>query len=126
MEQLQEQQWYQQIKQQWDELDPQSKLLLKSAAIVGVVLGVLIAVFSSILSVRALKSELAEKLELTTYVESETESLRRLRELNAANPSTPPSGAWAPYVQGLATSAGIDAGRSSVLRAPFPTKLSLK
>ncbi len=107
LDQLQEQQWYQQIKQQWEELDPQSKLYLKSASIIGVVLGVLMAVFSSIWSVRSLKTELADKLELITYIEGETETLRRLREANT-NVGTPPGGPWNTYLQGVATAAGID------------------
>jgi hypothetical protein len=115
LEKLREQQFYQQIKQQWDELDPQSRLLLKSASIVGVVLGVLIAVFSSILSVRSLKGELAEKLELTSYVESETETLRRLKETNASiNAGSPPGGPWNAYVQGLVSAAGIDAASATL------------
>lgn len=107
VDQLQEQQWYQQIKQQWEELDPQSKLYLKSAAILGVVLGVLMAVFSSIWSVRSLKRELSDKLDLTTYVEGETETLRRLRESNTSL-GTPPSGPWNVYVQQVAAAAGLD------------------
>jgi hypothetical protein len=107
LDQLQEQAWYQQIKQQWEELDPQSKLYLKSAAILGVVLGVLMAVFSSIWSVRSLKSELAEKLELNTYIEGETETLRRLRESNTSL-GTPPGGPWNTYVQQVAQAAGLD------------------
>ncbi len=114
LDQLQEQQWFQQLKQQWEELDPQSKLYLKSAAIIGVVVGVLIAVFSSIWSVRAQKYDLAERIELTSYVESQSETLRRLKESNQGIPAGSASGPWPAYLEGVAAAAGIDKANLSL------------
>jgi hypothetical protein len=108
LDQLQEQQWYQQAKQQWDELDPQSKLYIKSSAILGVVVGVLIAVFSTILSVRQQRQDLAARLGLISYVESQSELLRRLRESNQNASGAGAAGPWNAYLEGVAAAAGID------------------
>jgi hypothetical protein len=77
---------------------------------------VLVLVLSSIWSVYSLKSELSEKQELLSMINSANDELHRLRESNAGAPMGAAAGGgnWQSYFETVAGSAGIDKGSLSV------------
>jgi len=79
-ESLNEQQWFQELKAKWEELDPQSRTYLKFASAGGALLILLLTVFSFVWGVYSLKRELSEKNELLHVIQSANDELRRLRE----------------------------------------------
>ncbi len=117
-EKLNEQAWFQQLKQKWEELDPQSRMYLKY---VGGGLSVLLSVTLVIVAwvnVRSLRQEMAEKSELLNTLQSANEELRRLKE--ATGTSAPAGGEpaaqqpWQPFIESTAGNAGIDRGSLTV------------
>lgn len=107
---LNEQEWFNQLKAKWEELDPQSRVYLKAAGVGGGFLLLLIFVFSAIWSVHSLKNELADKQELLTSIQSANEELRRLRDETAGSPAAAAAGGgnWSSYFEGVGTSAGVE------------------
>lgn len=104
---LSEQEWFQQLKGKWEELDPQSRSYLKMAGFASGVLLFVYLTFSSLWGVHELKRELADKADLLGVVQGANEELRRLREgggsINAE------VGNWNNYFESTAAqSAGID------------------
>lgn len=110
---LNDQEWFQQIKQKWDELDAQSRLYLQIAGICGSVGLVLFSLFSFMWKVHKLKAETADKTQLLTMITSADNELKRLRELNAplnqaaATPEQKPQ-TWPEYIDSSASRVGID------------------
>jgi hypothetical protein len=108
-EKLNEQEWFQQLKAKWDELDPASKGYLKAGGLGGGILLLLIIVISSIWSVHSLKSELQEKQELLSMIQSANEELRALRETTSNVPAGGAAGGtWQSHFESVAGAAGID------------------
>lgn len=112
-EKLNEQVWFQQLRSKWDELDPQSRMYLKYAALAASVLLVLGGLFTSIWSVSRLKSELREKSDLLNVIQTANEELRRLRETtpgaaSGGRPGEQNAAPWPSYFQSTAQTAGID------------------
>lgn len=106
---LGEQVWFQQIKAKWDELDPNSRAYLKAGAMGGTLLLAIGLVISSIWSVHSLKSELNDKQDLLTLIQSANEELRKLREQTSGVPTASSGGgAWPGYFETIATNAGIE------------------
>jgi len=77
--QLNEQEWFQQLKGKWEELDPQSRLYLKYGSAGAAILMGLLMVISSVSSVYSLKSEIAEKTDLLNLIRTANEELSNLR-----------------------------------------------
>jgi hypothetical protein len=112
-EKLNEQVWFQQLKSKWDELDPQSRLYLRYAATAGAMLLAVGLVFSSWLSVRGLKKELAEKNDLLVLIQSANDEMRRLKDAvpraaTGGRPGETPDAPWPAYLESTASTAGID------------------
>jgi hypothetical protein len=111
---LREQEWFQQLRAKWEELDPQSRMYLQMAAAIGAALLVVGAILSSIWSVHSLKRELADKNELLSIIQNANEELRRLKDSNAAlaGGTAGAEGAagqpWQAYIETVATGAGLD------------------
>ncbi len=109
---LNEQQWFQELRGKWDELDPQSKTYLKFAVGVATALALLFMLLSAIWQVHSLRTEYEEKTSLVQLIQNAHDEIRRLRE--AAPSATLPTGkeeaagAWLPYFESTAESAGID------------------
>ncbi|MGK5084640.1 hypothetical protein WDW37_15195 [Bdellovibrionota bacterium FG-1] len=106
---LGEQSWFQQLKGKWDELDPPSKSYLKAGGLGALTLSVILLVISSLWSIHSLKSELNEKQDLLSMIQSANEELRRLKETNGNVPSPAAGGGtWQNYFESLAAGVGID------------------
>jgi type II secretory pathway component PulM len=112
---LNEQEWFQQVKAKWDELDPQSRLYLKVAGLVAGVLLFLYLILSSLWGVHSLKRDLAAKTELLSMIDNANEEIRRLRE-SGATALTSDIGAtsWSDYFDSTATASSIDKGIMTV------------
>ena len=113
---LNEQAWFQELKTKWEELDPQSRVYLKAATAGGTLLLTLIVVISSIWSVHSLKTELNDKQDLLTMIQSANEELRSLREQTANSPAASggPSGTWSNYFETVAANSGVDKSSMAV------------
>ena len=111
-EQLNEQQWYQELRSKWEELDPQSKVYLKVAGIGGAAIAFLAMVVSSLVSVSSLKSDFNDRNELLATIRNATDEIRTLKRANQG-----PQGSnaaeikWGPYFTAKALSNGIDGSR---------------
>lgn len=107
-EKIAEMGWFQQLRSKWEELDPQSRGYLRSAAVVGGILLALGLVTLSIWRVESLKTELNEKTELLTMIQNASDELRRLQDSGFSRLDEESAGPWAPYIESQAQSAGID------------------
>jgi hypothetical protein len=133
MEFLNGQEWFQQLKQKWDELDAQSRMYLQISAAVGTVGLVLFMLFNFIWKVHKLRDEVTEKSELLTSITNANDELKHLREVNApllaasgvtpgAAPGTPAGDAapepktdpWPVYIESAAGRVGLDKSTCSV------------
>jgi len=112
---LNEQEWFGQLKTKWEELDTQSRLYVKAGGLAGGLLLLLMFVLSAVWSVHSLKTELAEKTELVTSIQSASDELRRLREETASSPAASSAtaapagnGTWSSYFETVGSTAGLD------------------
>ena len=104
---LSEQEWVQQLKVKWEEMDPQSRAYLKMTGLAALLLGLLYLILSTMWHVHSLKSELSEKSELLMTIQGANEEMRRLHE--AGTPQvTDQAGPWNTYFEGITTNAGMD------------------
>lgn len=105
---LNEQEWYQELKGKWDELDPQSQIYLKLAAGIGLVLAVLTIIINALWSVHKMKVELSEKNELLRMIQNANNELQQLKD-TASGSSIMNSGGdpWGVYFSNIAGSSGI-------------------
>lgn len=108
-EQLSEEQWYQEAKAKWEELDPQSKLYVKLGSAAAAMLAVLWVVIGSVVSVYGLKSDMAERNELLNLVTAAGEEMRDLKTAgrSAGTPGRKPN--WKAFFESSAGTAGVDA-----------------
>lgn len=112
-----EQEWAQEAKTRWEELDSEMRLWIKmgsAAAAVLLVFGMLGAIA---LQGRSLRRDLREKRATLAFLQEANDELRRLKEvLPASSAATqPPPTPWVPYLETIAQGAGID--RSAVTYA---------
>ncbi len=108
---LEEQVWYQELKQKWEELDPQNRFYAKAASLGGILLLMIIAVLSSMWGVYKLKREYSEKTDLLATLQTANDELRRLKDLNssaAAGGAGEAAGPWQPYIQSVAGQSGLE------------------
>lgn len=111
---LAEQEWAQEIKTKWEELDAETRTYLKMGAAAGGVLLVLGTFLGLGLKNRSLKSELREKQKLLTFLQESNDELRKLKEVippqgsSEANSGTAGGQAWQPFFDLQAAQAGID------------------
>lgn len=110
-ESLNDQVWFQELKEKWEAFDPETRLAVKLGSLVLAVLTLLVFLMTFVWGVYKLKSNVKEKSELIQYIQNSYEEFSRLRTLNSelgggssAEDSTP----WAQHVQGIATQAAID------------------
>jgi cell division protein FtsL len=105
---LNDQTWFQQLKEKWEELDPQSRLYLQFAGAGVSVLIVVFGLFSLYWSVHKTKQELMAKSELLSMMSNAADELRTLQ---AANSSLSAGGGtnepWPAYFETTANAAGI-------------------
>ncbi|MGZ3689709.1 MAG: hypothetical protein ACXWPM_00310 [Bdellovibrionota bacterium] len=113
---LGEQQWYQQLRGRWDELDRQSQNYLKFAAIGAGILLFIIILLSSVLSVRSLKHDLSERNNLLNTIQTAGDELHRLKESNPQAPrdAAATGGSWPSYIETVASNAGLDKSSLSI------------
>ncbi len=112
---LNEQQWFQELKSKWEELDPQSRTYLQFAGVGAGILSVFFIILSSIWSVHSLKKELSEKRALLSYIQAANDELFRLKETgsNVAGKDRE-GGSWTNHFESLGATAGIDRSTVSV------------
>ncbi len=109
---LSEQEWFQQLKGKWEELDPQSRNYLKLASFGSAILLITLLMFTFIWSVHSLKTELSEKKALLTSIQNANEEIRQLKETIPS--TTLQSGSktdgvtWNSYFDTIAITSGID------------------
>ncbi len=106
---LNDQTWFQQLKEKWEELDPQSRLYLQFAGAGGSVLLVVLLLFSFYWSVHKTKNELMAKSELLSMMSTATDELRSLQASSSAltGGGAPSSEPWPTYFETTASTAGI-------------------
>lgn len=86
---LNEQQWYQELKAKWDELDPQSQTYLKYAGTATSVLFILFFAYSFVGAVYERKNELAQKMEILSLLQGANDEIQLLKRSTGA--SSPPA-----------------------------------
>lgn len=105
---LNDQQWFQQLKEKWEELDPQSRLYLQFAGAGVSVVGVILLLFSFYWSVHKTKQELIAKSELLSMMSNAADELRTLQAANSSLSVTGGSNEpWPAYFENTASAAGI-------------------
>jgi type II secretory pathway pseudopilin PulG len=105
---LNDQQWFQQLKEKWEELDPQSRLYLQFAGAGVSVVGVILVLFSFYWSVHKTKEELVAKSELLSMMSNATDELRTLQAANSSlNVTGGTNEPWPNYFETTASAAGI-------------------
>ena len=110
-ESLGEQEWFQQLKGKWEELDPQSRTYLKIAVLLGTFLSVCLVVLSAMWKVHTLRNELFEKKALLSVIQSANDELTRLRDVvpsSALGNKDKESPAWPVYFENTAMAHGIE------------------
>jgi hypothetical protein len=115
---LLEQEWFQQLKAKWDELDPQSRMYLKVGGGAGSVLLVVLILFSAMWNVHALKRDYHDKLELLALIDSANIELNSLREVLPPE-HTGPGGAdekvdWKSFINAAITGASLDPSAADI------------
>lgn len=105
---LNDQTWFQQLKEKWEELDPQSRLYVQFAAAGGSVIAVLLLLFSFYWSVHKTRDELMAKSELLNMMSSAADELHTLQASNSTLAGGAPSSEpWPTYFESTAGNAGI-------------------
>lgn len=116
-ERIAEQQWFQELKAKWDELDPQSRMYLQVGGSILAALIIIILIFSSVYGVYQTRKEYNTKLDLLNTIQAANDELRKLKETNStASPGGAAGGAWPAYFESTATNAGMD--KASVTISP--------
>ena len=105
------QEWFQQLRGKWDDLDPQSRLNLQIGAVAGTVLLIGFVIVNSFYSAHALRKELADKNDLLHLIQTANDELRSAKDLAHIGGETIN---WPVYLQSVATGAGIDAASLNV------------
>jgi hypothetical protein len=113
VDQLQDQQWYQEGRTKWEELDPQSRTYLKFGGAGALAVAAMFLVFSAYLSVRSIRTELTDKNDLINVIQSANDEMRRLKESTpgasqGGRPGEDDKAPWPQYLESTAGSAGID------------------
>lgn len=112
---LQQQVWYNQLRDKWGELDAETQRAVKAAVGVLGALAFLAFAGSMVWSVRSLKQELSEKRELLSALQAANDEMRRLRDGNQGVLSQGDAAPnWQNFVDGIAGTAGIDKDAWSV------------
>lgn len=110
---LDEQPWFQQLKQKWEELDPQSQSYLRWGSVAGALGLMLYWTVGTWWGVHNLKNELDEKTNLIGLIQGANDEMRRLREsmpgasvggMAGEDEASP----WGTYLETMASTAGID------------------
>lgn len=114
IESLGEQEWFQQLKAKWEELDPQSRTYLRYAGTGVSALLLVFIIFKSIWGVHSLRIELNEKMQLLNLLQSANDELSRLKETNSSAGDAGSSDPWPAYFEGKAKEAGIPTAGLSV------------
>lgn len=116
LESLNEQQWFQELRGKWEELDAQSQLYVKAGSLGFLMLLLLLWVGSFIYSVYSYKSQVREKTELLSLLQSSNDELKRLR-MGAALPageSPNDTAPWPAFFEGIGSQAGVDKANLTV------------
>jgi type II secretory pathway component PulM len=113
---LNEQVWFQELKGKWEELDPQSKIYLRFAAVGGGILLVIITILSVIWSVHSLKKELSEKRALLSMIQNANDEINRLKNSipGGATAGSDRDEEWGAYFETVASTSGMDRGSISM------------
>lgn len=85
LESLEGQEWFQQLKEKWEELDPQSRLYLKFGTGIAALLSILIVLVNFLWGVHKMKVELAEKNNLLHLLQSANQELQQLKEASSGS-----------------------------------------
>jgi len=109
MDRITEQSWFQELKGKWDELDPQSKNILRAGFALGGVSLVILLIFSAIWSVHQTKSELTDKTNLLHLIQSSSDELKQLRVGISPTIMTPEKemGSWSSYIENTILPLGV-------------------
>lgn len=112
---LTEQQWYQELRSKWDELDPQSKGYFKLGLSLLTVLAITFNLISAVWKAHSLKSELEEKNGLVNFIRTSNDEIHRLKDsLPMGGGAETGSGPWLTYFESLATGINLDKANLSV------------
>ncbi len=113
---LNDQVWFQELKEKWEGLDPEMRLAVKMGSLALAVIALLLWVLSFIWGVHKLSAEVNEKTDLIAYLQASSDEMRRLRESNssASSSGAEDSSPWSSYFQSLASQVLIDPSNLSV------------
>jgi len=113
---ISEQEWFQQIKTQWNNLDPRIRLGMKFSGIAGACIFVFFYFVSSFSNIYSLRSEYENKNELLNYLKNAKVEKAVLE--NKARGRSGPSVSkvtWEPYIKGLINGTSIEQENMVVL-----------
>lgn len=111
---LGEQEWFNQLKAKWEELEPQNRVYFKAGGVAGALLFLMMLVLSAVWSVHSLKNELADKTELVASIQAANDELRRLKDETAgsaaasAGAAAGGGGTWTSYFENVGNTVGVD------------------
>jgi hypothetical protein len=121
---ISEQEWFQELKTKWEELDPQSRGYLQLAAAGASLMGAFAFLFMFMWNVYRLRNELTEKRTLLTTIQAAHDEISRLKDtvphsgLSTADTSplssSDDSNPWTAHFESLASSAGLEKTSISV------------
>lgn len=75
---LNEQEWFQELKQKWEEFDPRTRMAAQLSAVIGFAVAVIIVVTFSYWKVLTLKKEYQSKAELLNLIQAGNDEVRQL------------------------------------------------
>ena len=109
LDRIAEQTWFQELKGKWDELDPQSKNILRAGLALGAVSLVILLIISAIWSVHQTKSELADKNSLLQLIQNSNDELKQLKAKIPTTALTPEKelSSWNSYLENILLTLGI-------------------
>lgn len=115
-ERIAEQQWVQELKGKWDELDPQSKNILRIGFALGSAALVVLLILSAFWSVHSIKSELGEKNNLLRLIQNSSDELKQLKAGISPTVMTPEKelGSWPSYFEGILFPLGLEKENLSI------------
>lgn len=115
---LNDQTWFQELRGKWDELDPQSRMYLQFVGAGIASFGVAFMLLSFTWSVHSTRSELKNKSELLSMLQSANDESKALREVSSAISLNASSGAtaeaWPIYLENTAATSGIPKSSLSI------------
>lgn len=107
-EKLGEQPWFQELREKWEEIDPDWRRYIKRGVGIGFTLFAFLFLAGTLKEVYDLKNTVAEKIEILSEVRTANKEKGRLNQNFRGSVS---GVSWDQYIQNMANRAGLDSGK---------------